>query len=120
MILSLKFIAGLRSCLYYVFTFSADDGEVFKVKKSSHSKKIRRQIDREKEERKKKGSPKVDATSDDKIKEKNQIIATEEVTIKIKNPIVRIYSIVINYSIFAIINLILYPRLDLLPYLIRF
>lgn len=67
----------------------ADDGEVFQVKKSLHSKKIRRQIDKEKEEKRKKGSPKVDFGNDEKTKDKNKIIATEEVTIKIKNPIVR-------------------------------
>lgn len=63
-----------------------DDGEVFQVKKSFQSKKIRRQIDKEREERKKKGSPKIDITGDEK-KGKNKIISTEEVTIKIKNPI---------------------------------
>ncbi|XKL64712.1 hypothetical protein PGB90_004798 [Kerria lacca] len=66
-----------------------EDGEVFQVKKSLHSKKIRRQIDKEKEEKRKKGSPKVDFGNDEKTKDKNKIIATEEVTIKIKNPIVR-------------------------------
>lgn len=64
-----------------------DDGEVFQVKKSFQSKKIRRQMDKEKEERKKKGSPKVDSIGDEK-KGKDKIISTEEVTIKIKNPIV--------------------------------
>lgn len=70
-----------------------DDGEVFQVKKSFQSKKIRRQIDKEREERKKKGSPKIDITGDEK-KGKNKIISTEEVTIKIKNPIVRHLSLI--------------------------
>lgn len=93
---------------------------MFKVKKSSHSKKIRRQIDREKEERKKKGSPKIDTTFDEKAKEKNQIIATEEVTIKIKNPIVSILSVNFQQIRRIFVKITGDFRLDLLPYLIEF
>lgn len=97
---------------------------MFKVKKSSHSKKIRRQIDREKEERKKKGSPKIETTSDDKVKEKNQIIATEEVTIKIKNPIVSILiqpsTVSLRVLLKILVKITRYSRPDLLPYPIKF
>ena len=60
------------------------------MKKSSQSKRLRRLNAKEKEERKKKGSPKTDIAVDDKDKPKGKekIVSTEEVTIKIKNPIV--------------------------------
>ncbi|XP_022193893.2 PAX3- and PAX7-binding protein 1 [Nilaparvata lugens] len=60
-----------------------DDGEIFQVKKSSHSKKIRKQLDKEK---KKKKDAKSDDSKDNKTNVK-EILVDDEITIKIKNPI---------------------------------
>ncbi|XP_065201950.1 PAX3- and PAX7-binding protein 1 [Planococcus citri] len=66
-----------------------DDGEVFKIKRSYQSKKIRKQIDREKEEKRRKDSPKTETSEDGKAgRKRDKIITTDDqVTIKIKNPI---------------------------------
>lgn len=45
-----------------IFTFAADDGEVFKVKKSSRSKKLMKQLDHER--KKKKGEEKMQVDSE--------------------------------------------------------
>lgn len=69
----------------------ADDGEVFKVKKSVQSRKFRKQVDKDREERKKKSLARHERSQ---ISEKSttelteKIITTDDqVTIKIKNPI---------------------------------
>lgn len=74
----------------YFITFVGDDGEVFQIKRSYQSKKIRKQIDKEKEEKRRKDSPKTETSEDGRSgKKKDKIITTDDqVTIKIKNPIV--------------------------------
>ena len=71
-------------------SFVGDDGEIFQIKRSYQSKKIRKQIDKEKEEKRRKDSPKTEPLEDGKSgKKKDKIITTDDqVTIKIKNPIV--------------------------------
>ncbi|KZC04100.1 GC-rich sequence DNA-binding factor 1 [Dufourea novaeangliae] len=65
----------------------ADDGEVFKVKKSSRSKKLMKQLDHER--RKKKGEEKMQVDSEQanmSIKqEKDLEIKTDDLVVKIKN-----------------------------------
>lgn len=65
---------------------------MFQIKRSYQSKKIRKQIDKEKEEKKRKDSPKTESSDDAKgSKRKDKIITTDDqVTIKIKNPIVSV------------------------------
>ncbi|XP_054271583.1 PAX3- and PAX7-binding protein 1-like [Macrosteles quadrilineatus] len=60
----------------------ADDGEVFQVKKSSHSKKIKKYIEKEKDKKKKKEDKPEDSEGREKTKE---ITFNNELTIKIKN-----------------------------------
>ncbi|XP_053593178.1 PAX3- and PAX7-binding protein 1 [Microplitis demolitor] len=65
----------------------ADDGEVFKVKKSSRSKKLMKQLDHER--RKKKGEEKMQVDSEQanmSIKRDNDLeIKTDDLVVKIKN-----------------------------------
>lgn len=62
----------------------ADDGEIFQVKKSSQSKKLRKLLDKE---RKKKKEPKSDDNSLKSLSGTKEISVDDEITIKIKNPL---------------------------------
>lgn len=88
----------------YISFYLGDDGEVFQIKRSHQSKKIRKQIDKEREEKKRKDSPKTESSEDGKgTKRRDKIITTDDqVTIKIKNPIVSIFNSQYIYHLFAL------------------
>ena len=71
------------TCFINLCTFAADDGEVFKVKKSSRSKKLMKQLDHER--KKKKGEEKTQADSEQanmSIKQENDLeIKTDDLVV---------------------------------------
>ena len=78
--------------------FLADDGEVFKVKKSTQSKKIKKLL--EKERKKKKEKIDVNSSSNQEKSIQNQL--DNDVIIKLKNTFVSISinNYLVYYSIF--------------------
>lgn len=81
-------LVGFNNEAYNKFLqFLADDGEVFQVKKSSHSKKIRKFFEKEKE-KKKKTDDKSDVDAQKTSKKTKEMTFNNEITIKIKNNLV--------------------------------
>lgn len=80
------------SILKVVLYFPGDDGEVFQVKKSSHSKKIKKILEKEKKKKK-------DDTQSVEIMDINdttkEITFSNELTIKIKNNLVSFAKLII-------------------------